>query len=74
MKKRRLLRTGSALALVLSLGLVAACEEEAVVEEPVVEEPAVEERPVEEPTVQEPTTEEPAEEPEGMQEPQEQRQ
>jgi hypothetical protein len=74
MKKRRLLRTGSALALLLSLGLVAACEEaveEPVVEDPVVEEPAVQE-PVEPqepaPTTpgQSPTMQEPAEEPGGM--------
>lgn len=42
MKKRRLLRTGSALALLLSVGVIAACEEETAVDEPVIEEPAEE--------------------------------
>ena len=42
MKKRRLLRTGSALALLLSVGVIVACEEETAVDEPVIEEPAEE--------------------------------
>lgn len=42
MKKRRLLRIGSALALLLSVGVIAACEEETAVDEPVIEEPAEE--------------------------------
>jgi hypothetical protein len=51
MKKRRVLRVGSAMALLLAVGLVAGCPEDQV------EEPAVEqEQPPVEPTPSEPTT------------------
>jgi hypothetical protein len=79
MKKRRVLKMAAAPALVLSMGLVAACDE--TVEEPAVEEPAVREEPATPqqpaPTTPAPTTpgqsptlqdepDEPAEEPGGM--------